>query len=128
MPAFFCSGMFIMFVCCLVVAIVFLVNVVHFIKKWRIEFFICAAIAIIAISFMVYETKNIFKYEIAMFNARKPMCMTNDISCLERKVNWYKDSIKYSSIINCNWFKNKQIDSAKVIDSLTNELNNIKGR
>lgn len=53
-----------------------------------------------------------------LFYNRKPHCLKNDIQCLERLLEWKKDSVKYNFPVPIK----VELDTARILDSLKHEL------
>jgi len=56
------------------------------------------------------------KTKIEMFYIMKPKCQEETVSCLSKKVEWYKDSVEYNIA--------PKINEKLLIDSLKNVINN----
>lgn len=52
------------------------------------------------------------------FYSKKPHCLKNDVHCLERLLDWKKDSVKYNYPVPIKF----ELDTARILDSLKHEL------
>ncbi len=71
--------------------------------------FLISLITLAVISFSIVNNNKHF------YN-KKPHCIKNDIYCLERLLDWKKDSVKYNYPIPI------KVDTARILDSLKHEL------
>lgn len=71
-----------------------------------------------AVFIIFVDISFIIKNNVTFYNRKPQHCLKNDIHCLERLLDWKKDSVKYNYQVPIK----TELDTARILDSLKHEL------